>query len=581
MIERPGIEQECGSRAYTLDGDDEQHSTTGTPRDGVQPEAARAWREDVGELPHHGLGDGGDHGDTGEPIAPLYTAGDVSAEDAAIGIPGEEPFVRGSYRTGYAKRPWLMVQYAGFGTAEETNERWKSLIAAGQRAVSLAFDLPSHLGKDSDDELAEDEVGKAGVAVDSLSDFEILFDGIDLRRIPATFNTAAIAPIITAMYQITGERHGIAPDALKGTITNDNLSAAFRGTSVFPPAAGVRLGVDVIEYCAEHMPSFTPINVQGVYMRSVGSTKAQEVGYAMSFATAYIDEALRRGLSIEQVAPQFSFFFQCDSHFFEEAAKFRAARRVWAELIRDRYLTEHKASRTLRTTGVSAARCFTKEEPEINLVRGAYSALGCALGGVQGMWISGFDEAFATPTAKASRLALRTMQILAEETGIRATIDPLGGSYYIDHLTGIMARQIHEHIDEVDSNGGPIAATESGFLRKRMLEYDLRWAEERERGTRPIVAHNVHRSEQVGDDQVEFQHFREEVRNDQLRRLEQVRERRDPAAVSRALESVSEAAAGTRNVMPAIVEAVRDDATVGEIMSRLHEVFGEWTESAI
>lgn len=551
------------------------------PRDGVDPDQLAAWRDSVGELPEHGLGDGGDHGDTGELLRPLYTEADVAPEDAAIGLPGQEPFIRGAYRTGYVKRPWLMVQYAGFATAEETNERWKSLIDAGQRAVSLAFDLPSHLGQDSDHELAEDEVGKAGVAVDSIADFEVMFDGIDLARIPATFNTAAVAPIVVALYQVAGERQGLAPDELMGTITNDNLSAAFRGTSAFPAEAGVKLGVDVIEYCAKEMPRFTPVNVQGVYMRSVGSTKAQEVGYALSFATAYLDEALRRGLDVEQVAPRFSFFFQCDSHFFEEAAKFRAARRVWAELIGDRYGTADKASRIMRQTGVSAARCFTKEEPEINLVRGAYSALGCALGGVQGMWISGFDEAFATPTAKASRLALRTMQILSEETGVRATIDPLGGGYYIESLTGLMAEQIRRHVEEVDEHGGPVGATESGYLRKQMLENDLRWAEQRESGERPIVAHNVFPSAGGENHQVEFQRFRPDIREDQLRRLEAVRDRRDSTDVRGRLAEVRRRAEAGDNVMPAIVAAVRAEATVGEIMSELRAVYGEWRETAI
>jgi methylmalonyl-CoA mutase, N-terminal domain len=549
---------------------------------GSLAEALEHWRARAGDLPVARLGQGGDHGDTGEPIAPLYTGRDVVVDELNdLGVPGEPPFVRGAYSKGYVARPWLMVQYAGFGTADETNARWKSLIAAGQRAVSLAFDLPSHLGYDSDHELAEDEVGKAGVAIDSLADFEVLFDGVDLARIPATFNTAAIAPVVVAMYQAVGEKQGVPASELTGTITNDSLSAAFRGTCVFPPEPAVRSVVDVIEYCTEHMPRFTPINVQGVYMRSVGATKAQEAGYALAFALAYIDEALSRGIRIEQVAPRFSFFFQCDSHFFEEAAKFRAARRVWAELVADRYGTDHHDSRLLRATGVSAARCFTKEEPEVNLVRGAYSALGCALGGVQGMWISGYDEAFATPTERASRLALRTMQILAEETGVRATIDPLGGGYYIEHLTNLMSSRIREHVAEVEDNGGAVGATESGYLRRQMLENDLRWAWERENGERKIVAHNIYRTEQTGDNAIEFQRFRDEVRNDQLRRLNTIKATRDDARVTRSLRAVREAAESARNIMPAVVEAVRAYATVGEIMRELGSVYGEWTESGL
>jgi methylmalonyl-CoA mutase N-terminal domain/subunit len=537
----------------------------------------------VGELPVWGLGQGGDHGDTGQPLAALYTAADVELDEARdLGVPGEPPFVRGTYPKGYVQRPWLMAQYVGFGTVEETNARWKSLIAAGQRSVSLAFDLPSHLGLDSDDELAEDEVGKAGVAIDSLADFEVLFDGIDLARIPATFNTAAPAPVIVAMYQVVGERQGVSAERLMGTITNDSLSAAFRGTCVLPAAPALSAVVDVVEYCTRHMPRFTPINVQGVYMRSVGATKAQEVGYALAYALAYLDEAIARGLSIEQVAPRFSFFFQCDSHIFEEAAKFRAARRVWSEVIAQRYATDHHESRMLRATGVSAARCFTKEEPEINLIRGAYSALGCALGGVQGMWISGYDEAFATPTEHASRLALRTMQILAEETGIRATIDPAGGSFFLEHLTNTLTEQIHHHINEVADNGGAVGATDSGYLRRQMLNNDQRWATEREHAQRHIVAHNIYRStDPQPEEHIEFQRFRPEVRNDQITRLHHVKNTRDPDTVTHTLNDIRHAAQHGHNLMPPILNAVRAYATIGEITTQLRHTHGQWTEPTL
>jgi methylmalonyl-CoA mutase, N-terminal domain len=539
------------------------------------------WQDEVGELPSFHLGQGGDHGDADESIRPLYSSANVDfGELEDLGVPGREPFVRGAYPAGYLKRPWQMVQYVGFGTTGETNERWKTLIAAGQRAVSLAFDLPSHLGYDSDHPAAEDEIGKAGTAVDSLADFEELFEGIDLSKTPATFNTAAIAPIVVAMYQIIAERQGVPLDRLAGTITNDPLSSAYRGTVALPCGPSVKLTVDVIEYCARQLPRFTPINVQGVYMRSVGATKAQETGYAFANALAYLDGAVERGVPVDQIAPRFSFFFQCDAHIFEEAAKFRAARRIWAETVRNRYGTSEANSLRLRATGVSTARCFTMEEPEINLVRGAYSALGCALGGVQGMWISGYDEAYATPTEHASRLALRTMQILAEETGVRGTIDPLGGGYFIEHLTLRMAAMMREHLAEVEKFGGAVAATDSGRLRLEMLDNDQRWHREREAGDRHIVAHNIYRSVS-GDASVapiEFQRFRPEVGQDQLRRLEEVRRTRDSAAVAAAIREVREAARSGSNVMPAIVEAVRRYATVGEIMSELRELWGEWTE---
>ena len=542
-----------------------------------------AWQAEVGELPEARLGEGGDHGDTGEPIAPLHTSLDAPIDEAAdLGVPGHWPYTRGAYPTGYRKRPWLFAQYVGFGTAEETNERWKALLKAGQRSVSLAFDLPSHLGYDSDHPLGEDEVGKTGVAVDTIEDFAVLFDGIDLARTPATYNTAAISPVVTAMYRLVGEQQSVPADRLMGTITNDPLSSAFRGTCIFPCEQAVRLTVDVIEYCVREMPRFTPINVQGVYMRSVGATKAQEAGYAMANALAYLEEAVGRGLTVEQVAPRFSFFFQCDAHVFEEAAKFRAARRVWAELVRERFGTTDPDSLRLRATGVSTARCFTAEEPEINLIRGAYSALGCALGGVQGMWISGYDEAFATPTERASRFALRTMQILAEETGITASIDPLGGGYYIEALTNHMAGLIRGHVAEVDDVGGAIPATEQGFMRSQMLDNDLQWLRERQNGDRHIVAHNIYRTElDATEPAVEFQRFRPDVREDQLRRLKAVRARRDSAAVDEAIELVRKTAEAGENVMPAVVEAVRVEATVGEIMDQFRELWGEWREPLV
>jgi methylmalonyl-CoA mutase N-terminal domain/subunit len=543
-------------------------------------EAFAAWLATVPDIPHARLGEGGDHGDTGEPLEPLYSGSNVEIDELPdLGLPGSYPFVRGAYRTGYRERPWFMTQYAGFGTAETTNERWRSLLAAGQTAVSLAFDLPSHLGYDSDSEVAEHEVGKAGVAVDSLADFEVLFEGIDLGRVPATFNTAAIAPIVVAMFIATAELKGIDPAKLRGTVTNDPLSSVFRGTTALPSPAGVRLACDVIEYCATAMPRFTPINVQGVYMRSVGATKAQEAGYAVAFAMEYLESLLKRGIPIDSVAGRFSFFFQCDSHFFEEAAKFRAARAVWAQLLRDRFDAPEAVQR-LRATGVSAARCFTREEPEINLIRGAYSALGCALGGVQGMWISGYDEAYATPTEHASRLALRTMQILAEETGVRAAIDPMGGSWFLEELTARMRRQILAHVAEVDGHGGALVAADEGYLRSRMQGNDLAWLRERAAGERPIVGHNVYVADGADDREPEFQRFDPSLAEEQIARLRRVRSERDEAAVRTALAGVRRAMESSTNTMPAIIEAVRRYATVGEIMACAREVFGEWAEPA-
>lgn len=538
------------------------------------------WYAAVGNgLPRARLGEGGDHGDTGELLEPLFGSANVLVDESALGMPGEYPFVRGAYSTGYRKRPWFMTQYSGFGTARSTNERWKALLGAGQSAVSLAFDLPSHLGYDSDSEIAEDEVGKAGVAIDSVADFDVLFDGIDLTKVPATFNTAAVAPIIVAMFVVSAERRGIAPHQLMGTITNDPLSSVFRGTTVLPSAAGVRLACDVVEYCMAETPKFTPINVQGVYMRSVGATKAQEAGYALAFALAYIDNLLERGLDVDDVAARFSFFFQCDSHFFEEAAKFRAARGVWASILRDKYGATEKSQR-LRATGVSAARCFTREEPEINLVRGAYSALGCALGGVQGMWISGFDEAYATPTERASRLALRTMQILAEETGLTAAIDPMGGSWFLEHLTQLMDTQIRDHVDEVREHGGALEGCDSGYLRAEMQQNDLRWLQERADSTRTIVGNNKYVAESSEDDSVEapFQRFDPTLAQDQIASLQSVRSSRDETAVKAALDRLRDGFSSSENTMPAFLNAVRASATLGEMMNCARDAFGTWQE---
>jgi methylmalonyl-CoA mutase N-terminal domain/subunit len=428
----------------------------------------------------------------------LYTPDDVKDIDymEEIGFPGDYPFTRGVYPAMYRKAKWGLRQYSGFGTPEDTNKRWKFLIESGQFATNLAFDLPTHMGLDSDDPLAEDEVGRLGVSIDSLRDIEVLWDGLPMNMIPASYNTVGAAPVILAMLIANAENQGLSASDLIGVFTNDILSVfVARGSWVFPPKPSMRLVTDMIEYCCRNMPRFYPVNIQGVFFRGYGATKSQEMGYTLADATEYIDWALERGLSIDHLAPRLSFFISCGMEIFEEAAKFRAARRFWARMVKEKYGAKEKNSMRFRTTSATGGELFTIEEPLNNLMRGTLGLLGAVLGGVQATFVAGYDEAYTIPNEEAALLGLRTMQILQEETDLCRTVDPLAGSYYVEWLTNEMEKKIQHYYDDIQRVGGALAAVESGYTKRELDKRALDIQRKRDRNELPIVGVHIHRRE--------------------------------------------------------------------------------------
>ncbi len=518
------------------------------------------------------------------PLDMIYTPADVVGLDylEKLGFPGEYPFTRGSYPAMYRRRPWLMNQYSGFGAAEDTNVRWKRLLASGQWSVNLAFDLPSHLGMDSDDPMSEDEVGRLGCAVDSLADFEILFDGIDLATTPASFNTVGIAPIVIAMLIAVGEKQGLTAEQIMGTITNDILSVyCSRGTWIYPPEPSMRLATDLIEHACRYMPRFNPVNVQPVYMRETGASTAQEGGYGLAMSLSYAEHAMARGLTIDEVAPRLTIFFGASFRLFEEAAKLRAARRVWADVIKTRYAPQKKQSMGLRITGSSGGSGFIAEEPLTNVIRGTLGSLALVLGGVQGILLASYDEAYAIPTEAASKLGLRTQQIIFEESGTADVADPLGGSYYVEWLTDRMEELIRHHLAEVEEQGGAVDAVASGWLRSRMDPNIMKLQKDAEAGILKIVAKNAYVGADTQAPDVEVFQVDETAVARQLRRLEETRRSRSNREVRRLLDEIRiQARDPGRNLMPALIEAVKAYATVGEISAVFREEFGEWSEPA-
>jgi methylmalonyl-CoA mutase N-terminal domain/subunit len=508
----------------------------------------------------------------------LYTPLDV--KDAYlddIGFSGEYPFTRGVYPAMYRKALMRFPQYSGFGTAEDTNRRWKYLISHGQMTVNLAFDLPTHMGIDSDAPAAEDEVGRVGVAIDSLRDFEVLFDGIPL--VPAFFNTVGPASILLAMYIATGEKKGLQPSQVMGAFTNDILAiCACRGNWIFPIKPSLRLITDMTEYCCHNMPRFYPQNIQGVYFRAVGSSLPQEVGYTFSDAFTYIDEALARGLDIDEFAPRLSFFISCGPEFLAEAAKFRAIRRLWARLMKERYDPKDKNSLRIRMTSATGGAYFQAIEPLNNLARGAYAILGAALGGCQATFIAGYDEAYAIPTEESARLGLRTVQILAEETDLARTVDPLAGSYYIENLTDYIEQEALKYVHQIEDAGGAAAAVESGFMRRELDKMFEIQHGKRLSGEIPVVGVNKHVHEGEEEKEPEIHRANPEAVRIQLERLKEIRSQRDAAEVKKLLKGIRQAVRREENLISHFVEAVKAYATMGEIIGVLKEEFGEFEE---
>lgn len=518
--------------------------------------------------------------ESGIAIAPLYTEDDVEASGglSMLGRPGEYPFTRGIHPLMFRKQPWTMRQYTGFGNAADTNARFKYLIANGQTGLNVAFDLPTQCGLDSDDPLAEGEVGRVGMAIDTLRDFEIAFDGIDLDRITVSLTVNGSAAILIAMYLAMAERRGFDVAKLRGTAQNDILKEFIgRGTWIFPVDASVRLVGDTIEYCAKHAPKYSPVSVCGYHIRESGATPTQEMAYAFAIACAYADEVLGRGLPIDEFAGRLSFNFNIFGNLFEQVAKFRAGRGLWAKIVKERYGATKPGSMWMRMIAGGGGGGLTYEQPELNIVRGAYYALISALSGAQTMALCCYDEAYTIPSEYAQRISLRTMQLLIEEMGLCDTVDPLGGAYYVETLTNQMRAEMERIIADVDARGGIVELVASGAIQSQVSAQAYRRQLDLEAGRFRKVGVNCYRTE-ADDPDVEFHPYDEAGTRAQVATLEEVRRARDAGAVARSLDDVRRAAAARENAMPAIVAAVKAYATVGEITAALVSVVGRYRE---
>jgi methylmalonyl-CoA mutase N-terminal domain/subunit len=517
-------------------------------------------------------------------VRAVYTPAEGTGRDADylrdLGFPGEYPFTRGIYPSMYRGRLWTMRQYAGFGTAQETNRRFRYMLEEGMTGINVAFDLPTQHGLDSDDPRAQGEVGTVGVPVSSLRDLEILFDGIPLAGVSPANAINAPAAVILAMYVALAERQGLARDRLSGSIQNDILKEFIaRGTYIFPPRPSLRLVTDVLEYCAECLPRWNFINVCGYHMREAGSTLVQEVAFALADAVTYTRAAVERGIAVDRFAPRFAFNFTAGTNLFEEAAKFRAARRLWARLMREHFGAERPASWAFRTGAGSGASQLTAQQPENNLIRVTLNALAAILGGAQSLHTAAYDEALALPTERSVRLALRTQQVLAHEAGLTEVIDPLAGSYYVETLTTEIETSARALMDEIERRGGVIAAIESGWIQQQIA--DASWERQRqiESGERAVVG--VNRFVEDEAVRVDIHRHLDGVAVARGAALRALRDERDAHRVAHALGGVRAIAAGEGNVMPALVEAVKAYATIGEICGTLREVFGEYRPAAV
>ncbi|MBI3762675.1 MAG: methylmalonyl-CoA mutase [Chloroflexi bacterium] len=521
--------------------------------------------------------------ESGIPVKPVYGPDDLTAIDPArdIGQPGEFPFTRGIHPLMYRARPWTMRQYAGFGTPSETNERFKFLIANGQNALNVAFDLPTQMGLDSDDPLAEGEVGRVGMAVDTLADMEVAFDGIPIDKISVSLTVNAVAAPIMAMYFVVAERHRVPLTDVRGTSQNDILKEYIgRGAWIFPVEHGIRLVTDTIEFCARHAPKYYPVSVCGDHIRESGANPVQEIAYAYCIARAYIREALARGLHVDDFAERISFNFDIFGNLWEQVAKFRAARRLWAKLLKDEFGAQRPGTMQMKMIAGGGGGGLTIEQPENNIVRGAYYALISALSGAQTMALCSYDEAYTIPTEKAALISLRTMQILVEEMGLCDTADPLGGSYYVESLTNEMEQRIVAEMKRVDTEmGGIVRAVSEGAVQREVAHQAWKTEQGIQDGSIPKVGINKYwmdASQEQRD--VELHEYKSEQAEESIRRLSAVRASRYQPAATAALEKVRGAAANGQNVMPAMMDAVKAYATLGEITKTLKGVFGEFRE---
>ncbi len=513
--------------------------------------------------------------DSGIEVRPIYEPNEDEAAADRAGQPGSFPFTRGVYPDMYRGRLWTMRQYSGMGGAEETNRRFRYLLDHGQTGVSVAFDLPTQMGLDSDHPRADGEVGKTGVAIDSVDDMERLFEGIPLDQVSTSMTINATAPILLLLYELVAEAHGIEPSKLSGTVQNDLLKEyAARGTYIYPPQPSMRLITDLFAYAGERIPRWNTISISGYHMREAGATAAQEIAFTLANGIAYVQAAVDAGLAIDDFAPRLSFFFACHMNFFEEIAKFRAARRMWAAIMRDRFKAKDARSQTLRFHTQTGGATLTAQQPENNIVRTALEAMAAVLGGTQSLHTNSFDEALALPTEQAVKIALRTQQVLGFETGVAETVDPLGGSYYVESLTDELERLATETIEKVDAMGGAVAAIEAGFYQDEIHEAAYRIQRGIETEERVVVG--VNRFVDTGAKPVELQRISEEETVRQMERLHELRASRDQGAVDAALLVVEETARDTGSVLPPMREALRLRATLGEVSDALRRVFGEY-----
>jgi methylmalonyl-CoA mutase N-terminal domain/subunit len=518
---------------------------------------------------------------SGLEVEPLYNGESVAIDEQQdLGYPGVFPFTRGVYPSMYRGKLWTMRQFAGFGTAEETNERFRYLLEHGQTGLSTAFDMPSLMGYDSDHPRSLGEVGREGVAIDSLADMETLFAGIPLDEVSTSMTINCTAPIALAFYICVGENQGVPRSQLRGTIQTDILKEYIAQKEwIFPPEPSMRLVTDMIEFCAAELPKWHPISISGYHIREAGSNAVQELAFTLMNGFTYVEAAIERGLDVDDFAPRLSFFFNAHIDFFEEIAKYRAARRIWARELRDRYGARNPRSWLMRFHTQTAGVSLTAQQPEVNIVRTALEALSAVLGGTQSLHTNSFDEALALPTENAVRLALRTQQVIAHETGVVNTIDPLGGSYFVEDLTNRMEAQAYEYFDRIRALGGVVPAIKENFFQREIAEASFRYQAELEARQRVIVG--VNRYQQAEDAQVELLRIDPALEDKQIRRVRLVREQRNSGEAEAALARLREGAAGDANLMPLIIDCARAAVTMGEMCDALREIWGVWRETPV
>jgi methylmalonyl-CoA mutase N-terminal domain/subunit len=520
--------------------------------------------------------------DSGISLERVYTPRNIEGLDYSrdSGFPGEFPFTRGIYPTMYRGRFWTMRQYAGFGTAEQTNKRFKYLLHQGQTGLSVAFDFPTQVGYDCDHALSKGEVGKAGVSVSSLKDMETLFNGIPLDKVTTSMTINAPATVLLAMYAVVGEKQSVQPCVLDGTVQNDVLKEyVARGMYIFPPKPSMKLVTDIFEYCSKNMPEWNTISISGYHIREAGATATQEVAFTLANAIAYVDAAIKRGLNLDNFASRLSFFFAAHNNFLEEIAKFRAARRLWAKIMCERFKAKNPSSWQLRFHTQTSGVALTAQQPHNNIVRATTQALAAVLGGTQSLHTNSFDEAYALPSEEAVTIALRTQQIIAYESGVADTIDPLAGSYCVEALTNHIEEEAMKYVDKIDQMGGAVAAIEKGYMQREIVESAYRHQKEVESQQKTIVGLNQFKTKE--ETPIKLLRVDPEVEKKQIQKLQVVRRERNKKKVSAALNQLRKAAEANANLMPSMVEAVKEYATLGEICNVLREIYGEHKASTV